>query len=104
MDRVIGPSRNFISALRAASRNKLVLVLKSGIIPDGRMQEVVCEGITDQDDVYDAALRRAGVVRVDTSDMLFNALETLTRMKPMRGERLAIVCNGMGPNAWRTTA
>jgi acetyltransferase len=99
MDRVIGPSRNFISALRAASRNKLVLVLKSGIIPDGRMQEEVCEGIADQDDVYDAVLRRAGVVRVDTSDMLFNALETLTRMKPMRGERLAIVCNGMGPNA-----
>ncbi|WP_151669237.1 bifunctional acetate--CoA ligase family protein/GNAT family N-acetyltransferase [Nitrincola schmidtii] len=99
MDRVIGPSRNFISALRAASRNKLVLVLKSGIIPDGRMQEEVCEGIADQDHVYDAALKRAGVVRVDTSDMLFNALETLTRMKPMRGERIAIVCNGMGPNA-----
>lgn len=99
MDRVIGPSRNFISALRAASRNKLVLVLKSGIIPDGRMPLVTCEGIADQDRVYDAALRRAGVVRVDTSDMLFNALETLTRMKPMRGERLAIVCNGMGPNA-----
>lgn len=99
IDRVIGPSRNFISALRAASRNKLVLVLKSGIIPDGRMKEEECEGIADRDKVYDAVLRRAGVVRVDTSDMLFNALETLTRMKPMRGERIAIVCNGMGPNA-----
>lgn len=99
IDRVIGPSRNFISALRAASRNKLVLVLKSGIIPDGRMTIETCEGVVDRDRVYDAVLRRAGVVRVDTSDMLFNALETLTLMKPMRGERLAIVCNGMGPNA-----
>ncbi|WP_305220338.1 hypothetical protein, partial [Klebsiella pneumoniae] len=49
--------------------------------------------------MYDAALRRAGAVRVETSDQLFNALETLSRMKPMRGERLAMVCNGMGPNA-----
>ncbi|KAA0875181.1 bifunctional acetate--CoA ligase family protein/GNAT family N-acetyltransferase [Nitrincola tapanii] len=99
MDRVIGPARNFISALRAASRNKLVLVLKSGIIADGRMQPQLAEGIGHEDLVYDAALRRAGVVRVDTSDQLFNALETLTRMKPMRGERLAVLCNGMGPNA-----
>ncbi|WP_151704453.1 bifunctional acetate--CoA ligase family protein/GNAT family N-acetyltransferase [Nitrincola alkalilacustris] len=99
MDRVVGSARDFISALRAASRNKLVLVLKSGIVPDGRMVKVLADGIADDDILYDAALRRAGAVRVETSDQLFNALETLNRMKPMRGERLAIVCNGMGPNA-----
>lgn len=102
LDRVSGSSRNFISALRAASRNKLVLVLKSDIVSDEELKTALAPGIRDEDLVYDAALRRAGVVRVDTSDQLFNALETLSRMKPLRGERLAIVCNGMGPNALAT--
>lgn len=99
MDRVIGSARNFVSAIRSASRNKLVLVLKSNIISDDRLSVELAPGVSDEDQVYDAALRRAGAVRVETSDQLFNALETLSRMKPMRGERLAIVCNGMGPNA-----
>ena len=102
LDKVAGSSRNFISSLRAASRNKLVLVLKSGVFSDDVLKETRAPGIPDEDIVYDAALRRAGVVRVETSDQLFNALETLTRMKPLRGERLAIVCNGMGPNALAT--
>ncbi len=102
LDRVSGSSRHFISSLRAASRNKLVLVLKSGMFFEDKVKEPSTPGIPDEDIVYDAALRRAGVVRVDTSDQLFNALGTLTRMKPLRGERLAIVCNGMGPNALAT--
>lgn len=102
LDRVSGSSRHFISSLRAASRNKLVLVLKSGLFFEDKVKESSTPGIPDEDIVYDAALRRAGVVRVDTSDQLFNALGTLTRMKPLRGERLAIVCNGMGPNALAT--
>lgn len=102
LDQLVGSSRNFLSSLRAASRNKLVLVLKSDIIFDEDKTAELAPGISDEDLVYDAALRRAGVVRVDTSDQLYNALETLSRMKPMRGERLAIVCNGMGPNALAT--
>jgi acetyltransferase len=102
MDRVSGSSRNFISALRAACRNKLVLVLKSGIFSEEASKIAATPGIPDEDVVYDAALRRAGAVRVETSDQLFNALETLSRMKPLRGERLAIICNGMGPNALAT--
>ncbi len=97
VDRVVGSARNFLSAVRAASRNKLVLVLKSDVIRDQQVESNTAPGIDDEDQVYDAALRRAGAVRVDTSDELFNALETLSRMKPMRGERLAIVSNGMGP-------
>jgi acetyltransferase len=99
MDRVIGDARSFVSAIRAASRNKLVLVLKSNIVNDPTAPVSHAPGLPNPDMVYDAALRRAGVVRVDTADELFNALETLSRMKPMRGERLALVSNGMGPNA-----
>jgi len=102
MNRVDGSARDFLSAVRSASRNKLVLVLKSDIFSGTKSGTELAPGIYDDDQVYDAALRRAGVVRVETSDELFNALETLTRMKPMRGERLAIVSNGTGPNALAT--
>ncbi|WP_428036378.1 GNAT family N-acetyltransferase [Amphritea sp.] len=102
LDHLVGSSRNLLSSLRAASRNKLVLVLKSNMIFDEDKQSQPALGIKDEDMVYDAALRRAGVVRVDTVDQLYNALETLSRMKPMRGERLALVCNGMGPSALAT--
>ncbi|WP_299196825.1 bifunctional acetate--CoA ligase family protein/GNAT family N-acetyltransferase [uncultured Amphritea sp.] len=102
LDHLVGSSRNLLSSLRSASRNKLVLVLKSNMIFDEEKENQPALGIRDEDLVYDAALRRAGVVRVDTVDQLYNALETLTRMKPMRGERLALVCNGMGPNALAT--
>jgi acetyltransferase len=102
LDRVSGSARRFLSALRAASRNKLVLVLKSDIVVNESLKVPLAPGIPDEDLIYDAALRRAGVVRVNTSDELFHALETLTRMKPLRGERLAILCNGMGPAALAT--
>ncbi|BBI51175.1 hypothetical protein HORIV_35960 [Vreelandella olivaria] len=54
-------------------------------------------GIANRDVVFDAAFARAGVVRVDDSDELLDALETLSRMKPLKGDRLAIVSNGLGP-------
>lgn len=102
LNRVDGSARDFLSAVRSASRNKLVLVLKNDTFVGEKSGTELAPGIYDDDQVYDAALRRAGVVRVETSDELFNALETLTRMKPMRGERLAILSNGTGPNALAT--
>ncbi|WP_415901575.1 GNAT family N-acetyltransferase [Neptuniibacter sp. QD29_5] len=102
LNRVDGSARDFLSAVRSASRNKLVLVLKNDTFSGEKSGTELAPGIYDDDQVYDAALRRAGVVRVETSDELFNALETLTHMKRMRGERLAIVSNGTGPNALAT--
>jgi len=99
LDRIQGSSRHFLSSIRAASRNKLVLILKSDIVGQSELATELAPGVVDENLVYDSALRRAGAVRVETSDQLYNALETLSRMKPMRGERLAIVCNGMGPAA-----
>lgn len=91
--------RKFISSVRAASRSKLVLAIKSARVPQTQdFAEAVAPGLGDGDIVYDAALRRAGVLRVERTDELFDALDTLTRAKPLRGERLAILCNGLGPN------
>ncbi len=92
--------QRFVSALRAAARNKLVIVLKSRLAPQpDRATEQVNLMPVDSDAVYDAVLQRAGVLRVERSGELFNALETLSRMRRLYGERLAIVSNGIGP-AW----
>ncbi len=91
-------ARRFMSALRAAARRKLVLVMKSRRLPESQQPpEPLTPGLANGDLVYDAALRRAGVLRVERTDEIFNTLATLTRMRPLRGERLAILCNGIGP-------
>lgn len=96
----VSRARHFVSAVRAAARTKLVLVLKSAFLHEqGQLEQHQGLGLPSEDQVYDAVLRRAGVVRVSTSDEVFNALATLSRSKLVRGERLALICNGMGPNA-----
>jgi acyl-CoA synthetase (NDP forming)/RimJ/RimL family protein N-acetyltransferase len=91
----VSNGRRFVSALRAAARNKPVIVMKSRRTPTTEASPRA--GILDRDLVYEAVFRRAGVLRVDRSDVLFNALETLNRTRRLLGERLAILCNGIGP-------
>lgn len=94
----IHDAQHFMTALRDSSRNRLVLAIKSGRTPRSDLSQAPpTPGIANRDVIIDAALARAGVVRVDDSDALFDALETLSRMKPLRGDRLAIVANGLGP-------
>nr|WP_283101679.1 bifunctional acetate--CoA ligase family protein/GNAT family N-acetyltransferase [Halomonas populi] len=91
-------AQHLMTALREASRHRLVLAIKSGRTPESDISGIApTPGIANRDVIFDAALARAGVVRVDDSDELFDALETLSRMKPLRGDRLAIVSNGLGP-------
>lgn len=90
--------RRFISAVRAASRTKPVIAVKSGRVPQSEWLPVqLPEGITRTDPIYDAVLQRAGVLRVDGLGQMFDALESLTRMRPVRREELAIMANGVGP-------
>ncbi|MEO7336295.1 MAG: GNAT family N-acetyltransferase, partial [Caldimonas sp.] len=65
--------------------------------PDGARAAASHTGaLMGSDAVFDAAIRRAGMLRVDTLADLFDAAETLARTGPLRGERLAIVTNGGG--------
>ena len=90
-------ARKFLSAARAAARNKPVLVLKAGRHAEGARAALSHTGaLAGADDVFDAALRRAGVLRVDRIDELFDAAETLGRAPRLRGNRMAIVSNGGG--------
>lgn len=90
--------RRFMSAVRVASRTKPVIAVKSGRVPESEwMPHELPVGLTQSDPIYDAMLQRAGVLRVDGLGQMFDALETLTRMRPLRKEGLAIMANGVGP-------
>ena len=95
----------FLAAASAAARHKPVIVIKSGRAPEGARAAASHTGaLAGADDIYDAAFRRAGLLRVDTLRQLFGAAETLTRCRPVRGDRLAIVTNGGGPAILATDA
>ncbi|MFO8140652.1 MAG: acetate--CoA ligase family protein, partial [Marinobacter sp.] len=90
--------RRFMSAVRVASRTKPVIAVKSGRVPESEwFAHELPAGIKRSDPIYDAMLQRAGVLRVDGLGQMFDALETLTRMRPLRRESLAIMANGVGP-------
>lgn len=90
--------RRFVSAVRVASRTKPVIAVKSGRVPESEWMPVQLPvGVTRTDPIYDAVLRRAGVLRVDGLGQMFDALESLTRMRPVRREELVIMANGVGP-------
>ncbi|MGE3346760.1 MAG: bifunctional acetate--CoA ligase family protein/GNAT family N-acetyltransferase [Ramlibacter sp.] len=89
--------RKFMSAARAAARNKPVIVVKAGRMPAGARAAASHTGaLAGSDSIFDAAIRRAGMLRVDTLEALFDAAETLAYARPQRGERLAILTNGGG--------
>lgn len=90
-------SRKFMSAARAAARNKPVIVVKAGRTPAAAQAAASHTGaLAGSDAVFDAAARRAGLVRVDTLEALFDAAETLGSAHPWQGERLAVLTNGGG--------
>ncbi len=94
----IKDARKFMSAARAAARNKPVLAIKSGRVAEGAKAAASHTGaLAGADDVYDAAFARAGMLRVFEIDELFDAVETLARARPLAGDRLAILTNGGGP-------
>jgi acetyltransferase len=91
-------ARRFMSALRAAAYAKPVVVMKAGRKPAGSTAALThSAAIVGSDDVFEAALRRAGAVRVRLFTQLFSAAKCLaSRYRPV-GKRLAIVTNGGGP-------
>ena len=93
----INNARKFMSAARAAARIKPVVVVKSGRHAQGAKAAQTHTGaLAGSDAVYDAAFGRAGLLRVLDLDELFAAAETLGRVRPFLGKRLAILTNGGG--------
>ena len=93
----IRDARKFMSAARAAARAKPVIVVKSGRNAQGAKAALTHTGaLAGSDAVYDAAFRRAGLLRVLDLDELFAAAETLGHRATLSGKRLAILPNGGG--------
>jgi acetyltransferase len=90
-------ARKFMSAARAAARAKPVIVIKAGRHAQGAKAAATHTGaLAGSDAVYAAAFRRAGLLRVFDLEELFAATETLGRLQPFPGHRLAILTNGGG--------
>jgi acetyltransferase len=89
--------RKFMSAARAAARNKPVIIVKAGRAGQGVRAATSHSGaLAGADIVFDAAIRRAGMLRVDTLQDLFLAAETLARFRANRSTTLTVVANGGG--------
>jgi acetyltransferase len=98
-------ARKFMSAARAASRRKPVIVLKAGRHAEGARAVASHTGaLAGADGVYSAAFRRAGMLRVRSLQELFDAAEILASSAPVKGDRLAIVSNGGGFGVLATDA
>ncbi|MFE0758698.1 GNAT family N-acetyltransferase [Inquilinus sp. NPDC058860] len=89
----ISHARKFMSAARIAARTRPVVVIRPG---RGDRRAGDADGLIGPDAVYDAAFRRAGMLRVFDLAELFDAVETLASGLRVDGERLAILTNGAG--------
>ena len=90
--------RKFMSAARSVSQTKPIIVLKAGKSRAGAMAAASHTGaLAGEDDVYDAAFKRAGIIRVDTIQDLFDCAELVAKQPLPRGTRLGVVSNGGGP-------
>ncbi|MCE9649154.1 MAG: bifunctional acetate--CoA ligase family protein/GNAT family N-acetyltransferase [Parvibaculum sp.] len=96
----VSEARKFLSAGRQAARLKPVLIIKSGRHAAAAKAAASHTGaLAGSDAVYQAAFRRAGMLRVDGIEDLFDAVETLStrpERKLLAGNRLAILTNGGG--------
>lgn len=101
----VGDVRRFVSAARAAARAKHVILVKAGRHEAGAKAAASHTGaLAGSDAVFDAAVRRAGVMRVNTIPDLFNMAEILANQPSPRGPGLAIITNAGGPGVMATDA
>ena len=94
----ITDARKFMSAARHFAKSKPIIVVKSGRTARSALAAASHTGaIAGDDTLYSAVFRRAGVVRVDQIEDLFDASEALSRVSSPRGPHLGIVTNAGGP-------
>jgi acetyltransferase len=97
--------RNFMSAARAVSRVKPIIALKAGRTRAGAKAAATHTGsLAGEDAVYDAALERAGIVRVKTFEELFDCAELLAKQPRPLDPGLAIITNAGGPGVMAADA
>ncbi|MEM3673137.1 MAG: GNAT family N-acetyltransferase [Candidatus Bathyarchaeia archaeon] len=98
-------ARKFMSAARHFARTKPIIVVKAGKFAESAKAAASHTGaLTGEDLVYDAAFKRAGMVRVEEIADLFNCAEVLGMQPLPKGPNLAIITNAGGPGVMATDA
>ncbi len=101
----ISDARKFMSAARHFAKTKPIIVVKAGKFSESAQAAASHTGsLTGSDLVYDAAFKRAGIVRIEEISDLFNASETLGMQPLPEGPRLAIITNAGGPGVMAADA
>lgn len=96
-------ARTFMSAARAFSREKPIIVYKSGRFPESAAAAASHTGaMASEDSIYDAVFRRAGLARVFDFGNIFEFTDLVGRRRIPKGNRLAIVTNAGGPGVMAT--
>jgi acetyltransferase len=99
----IGDARAFLTAAREVSFSKPIIVIKAGRSEAASKAAASHTGaMTGSDEVYDAAFRRCGVLRVDRIAELFHMADVLGKQPRPRGPRLTILTNAGGPGVLAT--
>jgi acetyltransferase len=98
-------ARRFMSAARSFARTKPIIVLKAGRSQEGAKAALFhTGGITGNNQIFDAAFKRAGILRVGSIAELFDCAKTLSMQRRPAGNRLMIVTNAGGPGVIATDA
>ena len=98
-------ARKFMSAARHFARTKPIIVVKSGKFAESTKAAASHTGsLSGEDDIYEAAFKRAGIVRVQEIADLFNAAEVLGTQPLPNGPKLAVITNAGGPGVMATDA
>lgn len=98
-------ARQFVSAARAFTRTKPIVVYKAGRFEESAKAAVSHTGaMAGADAVYEAAFRRAGVTRVLRIQDIFSTAELLSADRPVHRPTLAVVTNAGGPGVMSADA
>lgn len=101
----IGDARSFVSAAREVAFDKPIIVIKAGRSEAASRAAASHTGaMTGSDEVYEAAFRRCGVLRVRSIAELFHMADVLGKQPLPRGPRLSILTNAGGPGVLATDA
>ena len=94
----VDKGREFLSAAQAASKKKPVVAIKSGRSQAGtRAVSSHTGSLAGEDQVYDAAFRKAGIIRVEGIEEMFDLCQAFSQCPLPNGNRVAIVTNSGGP-------
>lgn len=90
--------RKFIEEARKIVKKKPILALKGGITQQSaKRAKSHTASIAGSDEIFDAAFKKAGIIRVENIEELMNTAIAFSKQPPMHGDNVAIISNVGGP-------